>query len=829
MAEATSGSATIDTTERAPDPPPTGPWRWMRENLFSGHTPTQIAGNAFLTIVFALVLLNILRFITSYLFAPERKWAAVTYNTKLLMVQAFPQDDLSRIWTSLGIFIVLVVWSLASWKVGGRLDLSTFAGGMRGGAVLVAVTAIMHHAAEARTFGIPILQLDSPGDWSAIRAWILVVAVLAAVLAHFAVRWSRAADPSPTIPLLTVPVMIMAAVTALLWTVQLPVPLGQFDQTTAPIAPTTAGPWTILFALAVVAYPVGLMIERIWPPAFRRFLISAWILSYPVIIFVIQRKPILDWSDTVILLAIALGAGALRVLVHLRRGPTAAAVVAAIGLVTAALPFASGEEPLWVTAGMALIGLGIVIAGVTAMRDPVVMVRASAAGLVLVSLLIWLIPMPLVYRILVIAFTLFLLVAPPVGVTQRGRTNLVRAWIAAAVLIGVAFRLGASFLDSSDLTVFLRSDLFSILMAALLGGGALRVLSLPTKRSTTTAVVAAIGLVTAALPFASGEEPLWVTAGMALIGLGILIAAVTVREPVETVRASAAGLMPASLLIWLIPMPFLYRILVIAFTLFLLVTPTFGGTQRGRTNLVRAWIAAAALIVLAFRLGAADTSLEFQGTAFLGGFNLTILLAVSGIALSLPAGLILALARTSSLPIFRVLATGYIELVRSVPMITWLFFGSAMLTAFLPKGVQFDEIVRVVAAIAIFNSAYVAENIRGGLQAIDRGQYEAARAAGLSIVQSTSLVILPQAVRTVIPALVGSVIVGFKDTSLVAIIGLADILLIARSFITQQSDPNFQGTLPQMMFFMALFYWAITFTISKLSMRYERSIGLGER
>ena len=828
MAEATPGPATIDVTDRAPDPPPAGPWRWMRENLFSGHTWGQIAFNSFLTLVFALVLVNILRFITSYLFAPERRWAAVTHNAKLLMVQAFPQDDLIRIWTSLGIFIVLVVWSLASWKVGGRLELSTFARGLRSGAVLMAVTAIMHHAAEARTFGIPVLQFDSPADWSTVRAWILVAAVLTAVLAHFAVRWSRAADPSPTIPLLTVPVMIMAAVAALLWTVKLPVPLGQFDQTTAPIAATTAGPWTILFALAVVAYPFGLLIERIWPRAFRRFLISAWILSYPVIIFVIQRNPILEWSDIILLLAVVLGAGALRVLVLLPRGPTATAVVAAVGLVTAALPFASGEEPLWVTAGMVLIGLAILIAALT-IKEPVEMVRASAAGMMLACLLIWLIPMPFLYRILIIAFTLFLLVTPTFGVTQRGRTNLVRAWIAAAVLIVLAFRLGATFLDGSDLTIFLRSDVVSILLAVLLGGGALRALSLLPGGPTATAVVAAVGLVTAALPFASGEEPLWVTAGMVLIGLAILIAALTIKEPVEMVRASAAGMMLACLLIWLIPMPFLYRILIIAFTLFLLVTPTFGGTQRGRTNLVRAWIAAAVLIVLAFRLGAANTSLEFQGTTFLGGFNLTILLAVSGIALSLPAGLILALARTSSMPIFRLLATGYIELVRSVPMITWLFFGSAMLTAFLPRGVEFDEIVRIVAAIAIFNSAYVAENIRGGLQAIDRGQYEAARAAGLSIVQSTSLVILPQAVRTVIPALVGSVIVAFKDTSLVAIIGLADILLIARSFIPQQSDPNFQGTLPQMMFFMALFYWIFTFTISRLSLRYERSLGLGER
>ena len=828
MTEPASAGVVADMTERAPEPPPTGPWRWMRENLFSGHTWGQVAFNSFLTLVFALVLLNILRFITSYLFAPERKWAAVTHNAKLLMVQAFPQDDLIRIWTSLGIFIVLVVWSLASWKVGGRLELTTFAGGLRSGAVLVAVTAIMHHAAEARTFGIPILQFDSPTAWSSVRAWILAAAVLAAVLAHFAVRWGRATAAPPTIPVLAVPVMIMAAVAALLWTVELPVPLGQFDQTIAPIAATTARPWTILFALAVAAYPLGTLAEGIWPRAFRRFLISAWLLSYPVIIFIIQRNPVLDWSDMILLMAVALGAGALRVLVALPRGPTGAAVVAAIGLVIAALPLASGEEPLWVAAGLVIIGLATLIAALK-IREPVVMVRTSVAGLVLASLLIWLVPMPFLYRVMVIAFTLFLLVTPTVGGTRRGRTNLVRVWVAATVLIVVAFRLGATFVDGSSLTIFLRSDVVSIALAVVLGGGVLWVLGLPPRGRAATAVVTAMGLVTAALPFASAEEPLWLTVGLVLVGLAMITAALTIEEPGEMVRASAAGLTGVCLLIWFIPMPFLYRTLIVAFALFLLVTPTFGGTERGRTNLVRAWTVVAVLIVVAFRLGATSTSLEFQGTTFLGGFNLTILLAVSGIALSLPVGLVLALARTSSMPIFRLLATGYIELVRSVPMITWLFFGSAMLTAFLPAGVEFDEIVRIVAAITIFNSAYVAENIRGGLQAIDRGQYEAARAAGLSIVQSTSLVILPQAVRTVIPALVGSIIVAFKDTSLVAIIGLADILLIARSFIPQQSDPNFQGTLPQMMFFMALFYWIVTFTISKLSMRYERSIGLGER
>ncbi len=682
MAKETPDLTTVDPVERAPDPPPAGPWRWMRENLFIGHTPRQIGFNAFLTVVFILILLNILRFVTSYMFSPGRRWSAVTYNMKLMMVQAYPQEDLIRIWSSLGIFVVLTVWSMASWKVGGRLELSTFARGVRTGAALVAVAAIMHHAAEAASFGIPLLMFDSPADWSTLRTGVFLVAVALAVVAHLVGQRARAADPSPTIPTLAVPVIIMAALVAAMWTVELPVPLEQYDENTARIASTTTGPWTILFALAVVAYMVGLRIERHRPRTLRRFLVWAWILSYPVIIFIIQRNPVLDWSD--------------------------------------------------------ILGFGE--------------------------------------------------------------------------------------------TPFLRSDLGTLLLVGLLGSAALWVLALPNSRKAAGIVVIIVGLVVAGLPFAFGSEaPFWATAGVLLVGAGVVLAGLLIPDSIESIRAAGAGLALVCLLVWFVPMPFIYRILIVVFTLFLVVTPTFGGTEKGRFTLVRAWLLMVLAVVTAFRLGAAPTSLEFQGTTFLGGFNLTILLAVTGIALSLPVGLVLALARTSSLPIFRILATGYIELVRSIPLITWLFFGANMLAAFLPAGVEFDEIVRTVAVVCIFNSAYVAENIRGGLQAINRGQHEAARAVGLTIVQSNSLVILPQAVRTVIPAIIGSIIVSFKDTSLVAIIGLADILLIARFFIPNQSDPNFQGTLPQMMFFMALFYWIITFTISRLGMRYERSQGLGER
>ncbi|MXZ07360.1 MAG: amino acid ABC transporter permease [Acidimicrobiia bacterium] len=669
------------TAELAPEKPRSGPWAWCRENLFAGDTWGPIAFNAFLTVAFVLIVLNLMGFVTTYLFAAERRWAAVTYNMKLLMVQAFPQDDLIRIWVSIGIFAVLVVWSLASWEFGGQISVEKMAQGVRAAFVLVFLTGIMHHGEGAAGFGLPFLRFDNPADWSSIRAWIVLASLAGAVAAHFFAQAAHRRESEQTVPILVVPVLGMALVTLALWTVWLPVPEGQFDETTARIATTTARPWTILFGVTILAYFVGIFLHRQRPKLMRRVLISAWILSYPIIIFVIQRDPILDWAD--------------------------------------------------------ILGFGE--------------------------------------------------------------------------------------------TPFLSSDLGTLLIFGILGSVVIWVVGLPPNRAVTGATVGILGLIVGLMSFAFGDGPLWSTVLMAAIGLALVAAAITIHEPVEMVRAAGAGLAMLALIIWFVPMPFVYRTFMVALALALLSAPVFGGTEQGRANLVRAWIPISFLIVGAFLLGGSDTSLEFQSTTFLGGFNLTILLAISGLALSLPAGLVLALARTSSLPIFRLLATGYIELVRSIPMITWLFFGSAMLTAFLPSGVEFDEIVRVVAAIAIFNSAYVAENIRGGLQAINKGQYEAARAVGLSVVQSTSLVILPQAIRTVIPALVGSIIIAFKDTSLVAIIGLADVLLIARNFVPQQSDPNFQGTLTQMMFFMALFYWVFTFTISRLALRYEKSIGLGER
>lgn len=166
----------------------------------------------------------------------------------------------------------------------------------------------------------------------------------------------------------------------------------------------------------------------------------------------------------------------------------------------------------------------------------------------------------------------------------------------------------------------------------------------------------------------------------------------------------------------------------------------------------------------------------------------------------------------------------YIELIRGVPLITVLFMAQVMLPIFLPKGIEVDNLLRVVVGVILFSAAYLAENVRGGLQAIPRGQYEAAAAIGLSTAQSMRMIILPQALRAVIPALVGQFISLFKDTSLVAIVGLFDLLGIARAVIAQ---PDWFGLQRETFAFVALIYWIFAFSLSSASRNLERKLGVG--
>ncbi|MFH1329445.1 MAG: amino acid ABC transporter permease [Actinomycetota bacterium] len=212
-----------------------------------------------------------------------------------------------------------------------------------------------------------------------------------------------------------------------------------------------------------------------------------------------------------------------------------------------------------------------------------------------------------------------------------------------------------------------------------------------------------------------------------------------------------------------------------------------------------------------------------------GGLHLTLFVTVAGIVLAFPIGLLAALARRSTLPALRILSVGYIEFVRGVPLITLLLMSQFMLRFFVPAGFPVpSDVTRALIAITLFEGAYVAEVVRGGLQAVPRGQTEAAFALGLPAPRVMRFIVLPQALRAVIPAMVGQFISLFKDTSLLTIIGVLEVLNaseVANAQLAFQGRGLASVTLP----FVGLIYWVGSYTMSKESQRIERKLGVGER
>ncbi len=218
--------------------------------------------------------------------------------------------------------------------------------------------------------------------------------------------------------------------------------------------------------------------------------------------------------------------------------------------------------------------------------------------------------------------------------------------------------------------------------------------------------------------------------------------------------------------------------------------------------------------------------LKLVPTNLWGGLLLTFLLAIVGIGFSFPLGILLALGRRSKLGVVHLFSVIYIEIIRGVPLVTVLFMAQVMLPLFLPPGFTIDRVLRAMTGIILFSAAYMAENVRGGLQAIPKGQYEAAWALGLNGFQTMSLIILPQALRNVIPVIVGQFIALFKDTSLVAIVGLLDLLGIASTVLAQ---PEFIGKQREVYTFIALIYWVFSYAMSYASRKLEIALGVGER
>ena len=604
----------LETPELAPEPPPSGPRVWVRDNLFS--SPASIV----LTVVTTLLVLGVYWGLLGFVFADDRRWDAVTFNMRLLMVQAYPTSQFARVWVSVGIVIVLLAATLAIYRVGGNTTRRKLGGNiMSVGAAAVLGGLVGPWGLEASPVGIE--------DPTTVSTWVGVGVVL--LVAGYLTRTLNAEQArAATVPVLGVTVALITLVLIAVWTIELPFPARTPDGTQItiqePVAMSTRVPWTVLAAIGIITYLlVKLVRDRVDPRTARNTVTGLWIASFPVIVLVVLRDPAAD----------------------------------------------------------------------------------------LTRALTWYVPVALGF--------------------------------------GVLGGLVLNFIASQ------KGELGRILAAVL--------------------VVVAFGSI-------------------------------------------------------LVPMEWLIRFLLLLLAVFALLAPSFGGEGLARRRYLGGWLGTVTVVTLVIALITAPSTVDVASATFLGGLALTLVLSVSAIVLSFPLGILLALGRTSKMPIFRLMSTTYIEVVRGVPLITWLLVAFIMLPVALPPGVEIGGVARAIAAMTFFNAAYMAENVRGGLQSVGRGQYEAAHAVGLSVTQTTVFISMPQALKAVIPALVGQTIALFKDTSLVTIVGLFDFLHIARVVIPSQTQPFvFLGTIKETLLFAAVVYWMFTFSFSRMSLRLEKKLGVGER
>jgi general L-amino acid transport system permease protein len=321
------------------------------------------------------------------------------------------------------------------------------------------------------------------------------------------------------------------------------------------------------------------------------------------------------------------------------------------------------------------------------------------------------------------------------------------------------------------------------------------------------------------------QEELWRVWAVAyflavLVGLsrGVLL------PPLRTRRGAylriALAVLALGALVYLVESLLVWLLIAIAVALYA------GGVAAGRLlgrGLVRpvlvAWLLAFPVVVLVLSFG--DV-----GASRWGGMLLNVIVAVAVIALSFPLGILLALGRRSSLPVVSWFCVGFIELIRGVPLLTLLIFGRFVLILLVPPDLTFAQVVRAIFMFTLFSSAYVAEIVRGGLQGVPEGQYEAAKALGLSTTRTMALVALPQALRSTIPPMIGHFISVFKDTSLLAALSFSDLLFTARR---ASQAFEFVGRSAEALLPAAFLFWVIAFSMSRWSQRVETRLGVGER
>jgi general L-amino acid transport system permease protein len=256
----------------------------------------------------------------------------------------------------------------------------------------------------------------------------------------------------------------------------------------------------------------------------------------------------------------------------------------------------------------------------------------------------------------------------------------------------------------------------------------------------------------------------------------------------------------------------------------LLLALVFYTKERTRWRKSLGWIWLISLIIMGCLMYGGILGMPVVETSQWSGLPLTMMLSFFGMVAAYPLGILLALGRRSEMPAIKSLSVVYIEMVRGVPLISLLFMSSIMFPLFLPEGVTIDKVLRAQIAIILFTAAYIAEVVRGGLQAMPRGQYEAADSLGLNYNQTMRLIILPQALKIVIPPSVGILLSAFKDTSLVVIIALYDVLKTTKVAL---SNPKWTGYSTEAYIFLALLYFIFCYAMSSYSRRLEKEFDTG--
>jgi general L-amino acid transport system permease protein len=249
-------------------------------------------------------------------------------------------------------------------------------------------------------------------------------------------------------------------------------------------------------------------------------------------------------------------------------------------------------------------------------------------------------------------------------------------------------------------------------------------------------------------------------------------------------------------------------------------------SERVKNKKLVGWFFFAVFPIVSFWLLLGGLGLSVVPTRLWGGFMLTVIISSVGIVFSLPLGILLALGRRSRLPVVHMLCVFFIEFARGVPLISILFMANVLLPLFLPQGVNLDILLRILLGVTLFAAAYMAEVVRGGLQALPKGQYEGAMALGLGYWQLTRFIIMPQALRIAIPGIVNNFISLTQDTTLVAIVGLYDFLNIVRA---GSRDSKWIGTEMEGYVFCAVVYFACCFAMSRYSMYLERKLHTGHK